>query len=87
MSSNNMIHWWDDVFPRTAMPYDATAVVAYAEIRLIQDSDRPGDINLNNVKVLAAQGIDTYTSPTTVSAGEPIVSAGIPRHKYVTPEW
>ena len=85
MPSNAQIHWWDNYWPRAAMPTTATAVFAYAELRLIPDTDP--NINLNNVKVLAAQGIDTYTSRTAVSSGEPVVSAGIPRHKYVTSEW
>ena len=85
LPNNAIIHWWDDKWPRTTMPFDAEAVISYAEVRLIPDTDP--NIDLNNVKVLAAQGFDTYTAQTAVSAGEPVTSAGLPRHKYVTSQW
>lgn len=85
LPNNAIIHWWDSYWPRQQMPFDAEAVVSYAEIRLIPDTDPT--INLDNVKVLAAEGIDTYTSTTSVSSGEPVTSAGLPRHKYVTSQW
>jgi endoglucanase len=92
MPNDRMVHWWDDSWiqnnnMREPMPTDAQAVVCYAEVRLIQDPDRYGDINLDNVKVLVAEGMDTYTSRTEVSSGYPISSAGIPRHKYITSQW
>ena len=73
LSNNSIVHWWDDKWPRTPMPTDADAVVSYAEIRLIPDTDP--EIDLSTVKVLASQGIDTYTSVTPVSAREPVTSA------------
>ncbi|MBE0654027.1 MAG: hypothetical protein IH594_09525, partial [Bacteroidales bacterium] len=85
MVPDKIIHWWDNYWPRAPMPHDAEAVMSYAEIRLIHNNDTT--IDLNKVKVLAAQGLDTYTKIDEVSSGAPIASGGIPRHKYITPEW
>lgn len=83
MIPNYNFHWWDDKWPRAAMPTDASAMFARAEVRLIPNTNP--NVNLDNVRVLAASGIDAYQ--TTTSTGQFITSLGIPRHKFVTKDW
>ncbi|MBL7977405.1 MAG: DUF11 domain-containing protein [Bacteroidetes Order II. Incertae sedis bacterium] len=83
MIPNYTFHWWNDRWPRAEMPLTATAVFARAEVRVIHNVNH--SVDLTNVKVLAATGIDAY--PTVTSTGQFITSLGIPRHKFVTPDW
>ena len=86
MIDGHVFHWWGDSWPRSPMPKEAEAIFGIAEARLIHGTDP--DVNLRNVRVLVGTGMDYYTT-VDYSAGpnEAITGAGIPRHKFLTPEW
>jgi hypothetical protein len=86
MRPNLNYHWWSPVYPRAVKPNGyVDAWLSTAEVRLIPHTNP--NVDLTKAKYLAGVGFDWYSSPTHVSSGEPIVSAGLSRHVWVTPEW